>query len=38
MTGGEFDWVTTTRKLLVALSGGIPLSVTCVVMAFVLGA
>ena len=38
MTGGGFDCVTITRKLFVALSGGEPLSVTTVVMVFVLGA
>ena len=38
ITGGEFDCVTITRKLFVALSGGTPLSVTCVVIVFVLGA
>jgi len=37
-SGAVFAGLTTTRKLFVALSGGIPLSVTTVVMVFVLGA
>ena len=36
--GGVFAGLTITRKLFVALSGGEPLSVTTVVMVFVLGA
>src|SRR5439155_7519578 len=36
-TGGLFTSVTTTVKLLVALSGGAPLSVTLMVIGFVLG-
>jgi hypothetical protein len=38
ITGGEADGVTMTRKLFVAIIGGFPLSVTIVVMVFVLGA
>src|SRR5262249_50376568 len=38
IVGGEFDCVTKTRKLFVALSEGEPLSLTTVVMVFVLGA
>lgn len=36
--GAVFAGLTMTRKLFVALSGGFPLSVTCVVIVFVLGA